>query len=193
MFVKGRNLWVVISLIAVVSASVPVGQVSAQSSPMPSRAPIPTNVPSPILPIVPTVAPGYAAPHVAPTSATIVGVAQQPFVGISLEDAIGMALLKNPNLAVSASNMRVAAYQVVETKGAFDTRLQVQPTSSMSVQPPTNPFFARTRAMLGNISVIRSHRPIAPLARPIRQNLRPVRETSSSTSTRSNTAWADRR
>jgi outer membrane protein TolC len=142
MFVKGRSLWVAVSLIAVFSASVPVGQVSAQSSPMPSRAPIPTNVPSPILPIVPTVAPGYGAPNVAPTSATIAGVAQQPFVGIALEDAIAMALLKNPNLAVSSSNARVAGYQVVETKGAFDTRLQVQPTSSMSVQPPQNPFFA---------------------------------------------------
>ncbi len=142
MLVKGRNLWVVVSLLAIFGATVPIGQVSAQSSPMPSRAPIPTNVPSPILPIVPTVAPGYGAPSAAPTAANIAGVAQQPFVGISLQDAIAMALVKNPNLAVSASNMRVAGYQVVETKGAFDTRLQVQPTSSMSVEPPQNPFFA---------------------------------------------------
>src|SRR5579871_1219844 len=108
MLVKGRNLWVVVSMLAVFGATVPIGQVSAQSSPMPSRAPIPTNVPSPILPVVPTVAPGYRAPSAAPTAANIAGVAQQPFVGISLQDAIGMALVKNPNLAVSASNMRVA-------------------------------------------------------------------------------------
>ena len=192
MFVKGRSLWVVVSLIAIFGASVPVGQVSAQSSPMPSRAPIPTNVPSPILPIVPTVAPGYRAPNVAPTSATIAGVAQQPFVGISLEDAIGMALLKNPNLAVSSSNARVAGYQVVETKGAFDTRLQVQPTSSMSVQPPTIRS-SRDRAKSGTYSARRLHRPIARLAQPCRRCSRPDPETSSSISTRSNTAWAARR
>ena len=44
-----------------------------------------------------------------------------------------MALLKNPNLAVSASNVRVARYQVVEAKGAFDVRLHVEPSSSFSV------------------------------------------------------------
>jgi HAE1 family hydrophobic/amphiphilic exporter-1 len=140
---KTRNLWALVSLLAVVAASVPIGRVAAQTSPLLALTPPPpTNAPSPILPVVPTVAPGYHAPSAAPTAANIAGVAQQPFVGISLQDAIGMALVKNPNLAVSASNMRVAGYQVVETKGAFDTRLQVQPTSSMSVQPPQNPFFA---------------------------------------------------
>lgn len=142
MFVKSRSLWVAVSLVAVVAASVPLGQVSAQSSPLPSGAPIPTNVPSPILPIVPTVAPGYGAPNVAPSGANIAGVAQQPFVGISLQDAIGMALAKNPNLAVSASNSRIAGYQVVETKGAFDVQLQVQPKSSYSVTPPFSIFQA---------------------------------------------------
>ncbi|MGA8533697.1 MAG: TolC family protein [Candidatus Tumulicola sp.] len=143
MFVKTRSLWIVVALLAVIAASLPFPNASAQSEPAAaSRAVLPTNVPSPILPIVPTVAPGYGAPNVAPTSADIAGVTQQPFVGIALEDAIGMALLKNPNLAVSSANARIAGYQVVEAKGAFNMRLQVQPSSSMSVQPPTNPFFA---------------------------------------------------
>jgi HAE1 family hydrophobic/amphiphilic exporter-1 len=107
-----------------------------------SRAVIPTPMPSPVLPAVPTVAPGYQAPEAAPSAGNIVGVTQQPFVGISLQDAVGMALLKNPNLAISASDIKVAHYQVVEAKGPFDVRFLVEPSSSFSVQPPQNIFFA---------------------------------------------------
>ena len=121
MHLKSRNVWSLVALAALLAGSLPLGRASAQvGSPLPTHAPMPTPVPSPILPIVPTVAPGYQAPMVIPTSATIAGVTQQPFVGLSLQDAIGMALLKNPNLSISASNSRVAGYQVVEAKGAFD-------------------------------------------------------------------------
>ena len=99
-------------------------------------------MPSPRFPVVPSVAPGYRAPQVAPSAAQIVGVTQQPFVGISLQDAIAMALLKNPNLAVSASNVRIARYTIVEVKGAYDVQLQLKPSSSFSVQPPENAFEA---------------------------------------------------
>src|SRR6201999_3184498 len=61
---------------------------------------------------------------------------------ITLQDAVGMALMKNPNLAIASSNARISAYQVVEARGAFDVKLQVQPTSNYSVQPPLNPFAA---------------------------------------------------
>lgn len=143
MLVKIRSLWTIVALLAFVATTLPLGRASAQvGSALPSHAPMPTPVPSPVLPIVPTVAPGYQAPSVVPTSANIVGVTQQPFVGLSLQDAIGMALLKNPNLAVSAANSRIAGYQAVETKGAFDVRLQVEPLSSFTVQPPLNPFAA---------------------------------------------------
>jgi outer membrane protein TolC len=143
MSIKTRTLWVVVTLVAIIAASIPFQNAAAQTDlPVLQRAAMPTNVPSPILPIVPTVAPGYGAPNVSPSSADIAGVTQQPFVGLSLQDAIGMALLKNPNLAISSANAKIAGYQVVETKGAFDVRLQVQPASSMSIQPPTNPFFA---------------------------------------------------
>jgi outer membrane protein TolC len=139
MNVKTRVLWTLVAAIALAMGALGFAPVSAQSTP---RAALPTPVPSPLLPLTPTVAPGYQAPEVAPTSANIVGVTEQPFVGIALQDAIGMALLKNPNLAVSASNARIAGYQVVEAKGAFDISLRVNPSSVMSVQPATNLFFA---------------------------------------------------
>ncbi len=139
---KSRYLWVAVSLIAIVAATLPFHEAAAQGDPVAVRAPMPTNVPSPLLPMVPTVAPGYGAPSAAPANADIAGVTQQPFVAISMEDAVGMALLKNPNLAISASNARISHYQIVEAKGAFDVRLQVAPTSSMSIQPPLNLFFA---------------------------------------------------
>jgi outer membrane protein TolC len=143
MSVKTRNLWVFVTLLAIVAASLPFREVAAQTDPPATqRAVLPTALPSPILPIVPTIAPGYGAPNVAPSGANIAGVAQQPFVGISLEDAIGMALLKNPNLAVSSSNSKIAGYQVVQAKGPFNVRLQVEPVSSFSVTPPINIFEA---------------------------------------------------
>lgn len=92
--------------------------------------------------VAPSVAPGYRAPEVEPSNPGIIGVTQNPFVGISLQDAIGMALLKNPNLAVSASNVRIARYRVVQAKANFDVHLQVEPSSNFSVTPPENLFFA---------------------------------------------------
>jgi HAE1 family hydrophobic/amphiphilic exporter-1 len=136
-------------LVALTAAGVPFTQASAQIVPvnpvtetLPTHAPMPTAVPSPVLPNAPTIAPGYLAPEVHQDTANIIGVTQQPFVGITLQDAIGMALAKNPNLAISASNARISAYQVVEARGAFDVKLQVQPQSNYSVTPPLNPFEA---------------------------------------------------
>jgi len=109
---------------------------------LPGAAAIPTPVPTPVTPAVPTVAPGYKAPDVAPASADIVGVTQQPFVGISLDTAIGMALLKNPNLSVAASNTRIASYQVQEAKGANDVRFFVEPSVKHETSPALNAFFS---------------------------------------------------
>lgn len=115
--------------------------VSAQTT-LQGTTVIPTPVPTPITPPVPTVAPGYKAPDSPPTSVDIVGVTQQPFVGISLDNAIGMALLKNPDLAVAAANTRVATYQVREAKGANDVRFFVEPSVKHDTQPALNPFFS---------------------------------------------------
>jgi outer membrane protein TolC len=131
----------VVAIAAVALAALPVQPTSAQfEDPRPPSAHLPTPIPAPSFPILPSVAPGYSAPQAAPSAAQIVGVTQQPFVGISLQDAIAMALLKNPNLAVSASDVRIARYDIVEAKGAYDLQLQLKPSSSFSVSPPQNAF-----------------------------------------------------
>jgi outer membrane protein TolC len=136
--VKTRTL-TTLALSAVIAAT-PFA-VSAQTTLQGTTA-IPTPVPTPVTPPVPTVAPGYKAPDQRPTRADIVGVTQQPFVGISLDNAIGMALLKNPDLAVAASNTRVASYQVQQAKGANDVRFFVEPSVKHDTNPALNPFFS---------------------------------------------------
>jgi outer membrane protein TolC len=136
--VKTRTL-TTLALSAVIAAT-PFA-VSAQTT-LQGTTVIPTPVPTPVTPPVPTVAPGYKAPDVRPTSANIVGVTQQPFVGISLDNAIGMALLKNPDLAVAASNVHVATYQVQEAKGVNDVRFFVEPSVKHDTNPAINPFFS---------------------------------------------------
>jgi outer membrane protein TolC len=136
---KNRALPALVAAAAVAAALLPAHPIAAQpDDALPSRAVVPSATPSLLLPVVPSVAPGYAAPRVTPGAPAIVGVTAQPFVGISLQDAIVMALLRNPNLAVSASNFRVARYNVVQAKGAFDVALHLQPSSSYSDNPPLN-------------------------------------------------------
>ena len=115
---------------------------ASAATPPPKAAVIPTPEPSPVVPVTPTVAPGYAAPNAPPTSADVVGVAQQPFVGISLNDAIGMALLKNPDLAVAAANTQIANYQIRAAKGAYDVRFQLEPSIKHDKTAPQNSFFS---------------------------------------------------
>jgi len=134
-----RNITALLAIVAVALAALPSQRTLAQpSGSMPARVTLPTSIPTLMLPAVPSVAPGYRAPEVAPSAAQIVGVTQQPFVGIALQDAIAMALLKNPNLAVSASNVRIARYTIVEAKGAYDVQLHLEPQSNYYVQPPQN-------------------------------------------------------
>lgn len=134
-----RLFCAVVAAGALAMALLPMGRLSAQlDDNLPSRAAIPTMIPTLMMPPLPSVAPGYRAPQAQPSGAQIVGVTQQPFVGISLQDAISMSLLRNPNLAVSASNFRIAHYNVVQTKGAFDVAIHLEPTSSYYVNPPTN-------------------------------------------------------
>lgn len=105
-------------------------------------ATVPTPVPSPQLPVVPAVAPGYAAPKTSPPPPGIVGITQQPFVGITLENAIGMALAQNPQLQIAQANRRIAQYQIEAARGAYDVQFSVEPQYQYSSQPPQNAFFA---------------------------------------------------
>lgn len=105
-------------------------------------ATLPTPEPSPITPAVPQIAPGYRGPDVRPTGADVVGVTQQPFVGLGLTDAIGMALSRNTDLAVQNANTRIAGYQIKEAKGAYDVKFMIEPSVQHSQQAPQNAFFA---------------------------------------------------
>ncbi len=107
-----------------------------------AAAAVPSPAPSPQLPAVPAVAPGYAAPHVSPPPPSVVGVTEQPFVGITLENAIGMALSRNPDLAVAQANRHIAYYQIQAAKGAYDVRFSIEPQYQYVTQPPQNEFFA---------------------------------------------------
>ncbi len=136
---KGRASSGIVAIVAVALAMLPSQRTFAElGDGLPSHAVLPTEMPSPQFPVIPSVAPGYRAPEAAPSPAQIVGVTQQPFVGIALQDAIAMALLKNPNLAVSSSNVRIARYNIVALKGAYDVQLQLKPSSNFSVEAPQN-------------------------------------------------------
>src|SRR5271154_1609180 len=117
---------------------------TAQSrpTPAPSVSPLPPPV-QVVLPPVPNVAPGYGAPvGGALPSGDLVGVAQEPFVGIKLEDAIAMALQRNTDLAISQSNARIANYQIVAAQGAYDLRFELQPQFQHSVTPSVSSLAA---------------------------------------------------
>ena len=107
-----------------------------------AAASVPTPAPQPKLPAVPNVAPGYAAPKVSPPPPQVIGVTQQPFVGLTLENAVGMALSRNPDLAVAQANRRIASYQIQRARGAYDVNLSIQPQYQYSKQAPQNAFFA---------------------------------------------------
>ncbi len=131
--------------VAAILAALPVAAGAQQNERLPARATIPSPPPAPALPPVPNVAPGYRAPNVHAGAARIVGIAAQPVVGIALGDAIAMALLKNPNLAIAAGSRRIAFYGIEAAKGAFDVRFQLEPDFERSIAAPQNPFFAGPR------------------------------------------------
>ena len=118
----------------------PQGTARPQSGVQTIAQPAPPAIP--ILPAVPDIVPSYMAPQTGAPAGEIVGVAQQPFVGITLDDAIAMALMKNTDLALAQSNRRIANYQIVAAEGAYDIRFHVQPAYSHSVSPPQSPFQA---------------------------------------------------
>ncbi|HYL26757.1 MAG TPA: hypothetical protein VEW74_02920, partial [Candidatus Nitrosotalea sp.] len=140
---KARALPAILTVIALAIAAFPSPRTIAEADEaLPHKALLPTEIPSPRLAPVPSVAPGYRAPKVEPSSGDVIGVTQQPFVQIGLQDAVAMALLSNHDLAVSASDVRISRYRIVQAKANFDVHLQVEPSSSFYVQPPENIFFA---------------------------------------------------
>ncbi len=104
----------------------------ASPGPSPVAAPNAAGLPPPplppVLPPVPDVAPGYSAPSNGPLpNGDLVGVNAEPFVGVKLDDAIGLALSHNTDLAVAQSNQRISNYQIVAARGAYDVKFQLAP------------------------------------------------------------------
>jgi outer membrane protein TolC len=133
---------------------VTAGAVGAQGTPAPASSPAPQSAPSSapqpgglpapplpaVLPPLPSIAPGFSAPVSAVPNGELVGVQQQPFVGLALQDAIAMALQRNTDLALAQSNRRIANYQIVAAEGAYDVRFQLVPQYSHSVSPAVSSF-----------------------------------------------------
>jgi len=142
--VNTRIVSLIVASAATMAASMPSGPAAAQGThpPLSARAAVPTPQPTAVFPRIPSVARGYRAPAAQPSAANIVGVAQEPFVGLTLSDAIGMALLKNPDLSIAASNTRIASYQIQAAKGAFDLHFFLEPSVKHSTSAATNAFFA---------------------------------------------------
>ncbi len=129
-----RGIAVALGASIFAAAAVYAGPARAQTA-----EPQATAVPF-VLPPVPTVAPSFSAPVTALPNGDLVGVQQQPFVGLRLQDAIAMALQRNTDLAIAQSNRRIAAYQIVSAQGAYDVRFQLVPSYSHSVSPAVSSF-----------------------------------------------------
>ncbi len=130
---------------------------AAGGAPSPSPAPAATATPSVlatarpsviatprssdglVLPPVPNVEPGFRSEQQALPSGDIAGT-DGPFVGIAIDDAVSMALAHNTDLAVSQSNRRISAFQIVAAKGAYDTSFQVIPSYQVQVEAPLSPL-----------------------------------------------------
>jgi HAE1 family hydrophobic/amphiphilic exporter-1 len=109
----------------------PGGNIGGAANPPP---PIPA-----VLPPVPSLPP-FSTPVNAIPNPDLVGVNQQPFVGLALQDAVVMALQRNTQLAVAQSNRRIANYQIIAAKGAYDVNFQLVPSYSHSVAPVVTAF-----------------------------------------------------
>jgi len=121
----------------------------AAPSPPPSPSPVATATPRMIatpsstsglvLPLAPAIAPIVHVPGDALPSGDLAGTSG-PFVGLSLSDAIGMALARNTDLGVAQSNRRIAGWQIVAAQGAYDVQLMVQPSFGYEKIPSLSPF-----------------------------------------------------
>ncbi len=131
-------------LMALALAAAPSPAASASpSAPIPTASPsliaTPLDTRGLVLPTVPNVEPTFRPSDVPLPPGNIVGV-DEPFVGISIDDAVNMALLRNTDLAIAQSNRRIAGFQVVSVAGAYDVKFEVQPMYQYEVLPPTGPF-----------------------------------------------------
>jgi HAE1 family hydrophobic/amphiphilic exporter-1 len=127
--------------------SLTIAFAAAPATPQPSPVPsatssliaTPTSTAGLVLPPVPEMSPVARAREVAPPSGDLVG-ASGPFVGLSLADAIGMALARNTDLVVAQSNRRIAGYQIIAAEGAYDLQFTIAPSLSYAQIPSISLF-----------------------------------------------------
>jgi outer membrane protein TolC len=135
----------VLHLLALTVAALPAPTAAPAPAPSPLATARPSLISTPkstkglVLPPVPDVEPGFRASKEPLPSGDIAG-AEGPFVGLAIDDAVSMALARNTDLAISQSNRRIAAFQIIAAKGAYDTIFQVQPSYQVQVQPPVSPL-----------------------------------------------------
>ncbi|MDQ6825752.1 MAG: TolC family protein [Candidatus Eremiobacteraeota bacterium] len=120
----------------------PINAPSAQPSPPASTRGLPPPPQPAVLPPVPAVAAGYRASNVPVPSGELIGIAQSPFVDITLGNAIAMALSRNTDLAVAQANRRIAGFAIVAAQGAYDMRFVISPSFSYGVSAPQSTFQA---------------------------------------------------
>ena len=127
-----------------------VAQASPAPAPSPFVSPVAVPVATPgisttpeaekglVLPPAPVIAPSLAPLDYAP-SGDIAGNTG-PFVGLTLTDAISMALARNTDLSVSQSNRRIAGYQIIAAEGAYDLQFVLTPSYSLAKTPAISSF-----------------------------------------------------
>jgi HAE1 family hydrophobic/amphiphilic exporter-1 len=121
-------------------AAAPASPAAAPASP--AAAPTPGVPAAAVLPPVPSVEPSFRPESSTWPAGDLVGVTQEPFVGLSLQDALAMALAKNTDLAVAASSRKIAGFQIVAAQGAYDLRFQIAPSYTYAKSAPQNAFAA---------------------------------------------------
>jgi outer membrane protein TolC len=132
--------------LAVVAPAVAASPVPGPvATPLPLASPgiiaTPNSTAGLILPAVPAVAPTFLERKPQEPSGELVGTSG-PFVGLSLDDAVAMALARNTDLAVSQSNVRIARFQIVAAQGAYDLRFAIAPSFGFQQTPSISVFEA---------------------------------------------------
>jgi HAE1 family hydrophobic/amphiphilic exporter-1 len=122
------------------AAIAPLGAVAqTRSGPNANPQGLPPSPGPAVLPSVPNLPTTSGQVNAVPNG-DLVGVNQMPFVGLGLQDAVGMALQRNTDLAIAQSNRIIANYQIVAARGAYDVNFQLVPSYTHSVSPVTSPF-----------------------------------------------------
>src|SRR5687768_13400418 len=124
------NLLAAAIIISISISPVAVAQTGQQQQAKPAQ---PADRPAQLLQEPPQVAPNYQAPLRPLPSAERVGVESQ--AGLSLEEAIRLALANNNDIDTSRIDTQIAAFEVKAARGIYDPRL----TTDLSYERANSP------------------------------------------------------